>query len=315
MLDSLKAFDPATANSILAAAALSTAPNPGISGEDEFEKAYQEHIGTVLSEIRQKLQLAAMDNSERARVSIDRFLSKALDENVIPGGAAEAALARAGQSGRLSPSIYKVVQPEHFRRVFYSLAVTKDQVHEGINEPDDYQHLMTEDALVGEADVFSIFMKQARAKKGIDANWLLVQSYRRGIEQIAQSAWRIYPKDVDLQHAQEPLDVLRAFVEIFGLNVMVGDTKAKFIDKKTFTKSPVSDELDFLVGAESPPGVHFFHSWSHRKTPNPSIFHVGLAYCINLTQYRASLIAHGASVGSTPVSPPLLRRNEMAYPA
>jgi hypothetical protein len=194
------------------------------------------------------------------------------------------------------------VQPDVFRHQFYPLAITKNQVEEAIHSPDDYQHLMTEDALVDEDDVFSIFMKKNLGQKRMDPNRLLVQSFRQGLEQVAQSAWRIYSSDVDLRSAQEPLDVLRAFADAFGVNVTVGDlgnrsdTAIKFVYKKTFPKSPLSDETSFLIGHENVPGAQLFSSWSHRKTTNPSIFHVGIAYTINLTRYRASLISHGASV-------------------
>jgi hypothetical protein len=298
-LNSLSKFDIPTANAVLAAAALSTAPNPGI-GEEEFETVYRDHVGAVLSEIRQKLGLTEDDDSLGARISIDRFLSNVLDETLLPGDAAEIALARAGQSGLLSPGVYKVVQPDSFQRIFFLLAVTKSQVKEAIHEPDDYQHLMTENALVGEDDIFSISMKQSPTRRNIDPNWLLVQSFRRGLEQVAQSAWRIFPSDVDLRNAREPVDVLRAFAESFGINVVVGDKVGKFIDRAMIDKSPFTDEMSFQIRTEAAPGGKMFSSWSHRKTTNPSIFHVGLAYCIDLTKYRASLIAHGSTVGTLP---------------
>jgi hypothetical protein len=293
-LDMLNKFDPLTANSVLAAAALSTSPSPGIGDESEFVK-YATDAAAVLAEIRRNLNLKEDDNSTAARARIDSVLSDAFDQSIFRGSNAEAALSRAGNAGRLSPGAYQIVQPGTFRNVFYHLAVTKQQVKEAVHEPDDYQHLMHENALPGEDDLFSIFMKQSGGSRTRHAaNWLLITSLRRGIEQVVQSAWRIYPDDVDLAHAAEPLHVLAAFAEVFGAYVNVAGRRAKFIESVTLPKDPSIDQLSYTVQLERPPQSEHFSSWSYRKTTSNNSFNFGLVFSIDLPPYRDSLRRHGA---------------------
>jgi hypothetical protein len=296
MLDSLNKFDAQTANTILTAAAFSTAPIPGVGDDEEELARYKSEVANVLAEIRAILNLKEWDNSPKARASIDSFLSSAFDQSIFQGSSAEAALSRAGYAGRLSPGAYKVVQPQGFTGQFYSLAVTKHQVKEAVNQPDDYQHLMIENALPGEDDLLSIFMKRSNSPK-YEANWLLISCVRRGIEQVAQSAWRVYPEDVDLNAAKNPTDVLAAFAEVFGFFVQAGGRKAKFIENVLVPKNPVSGGAQFTVQAEIvPPGSPSIASWTTRQTSSLNSMNVGLVYCIDVAKYRASLIRHGASV-------------------
>src|SRR5262249_17333445 len=116
---------------------------------------------------------------------------------------------------------------------------------------------MTKDALPGDSDVFSIFMRQSSSQKH-DPNWLLVQATCRGYEQVAQSAFRIYPSDVDLTKAKAPVDVLAAFCEVFGVTVHAGDRAAKFIETMNIPKDPISGLAVFNVRADIPPGVEHF---------------------------------------------------------
>ena len=174
-LEVLRTLDSETSNTILAAAALATTANPEIDDTYGLIQKYQDQVDAVLKEIRQKLRLRENDRSPKATASIDDFLVKALDESVLAGSKAEAALRRVAQAGRLSPAAYKVIQPAPFRTRFYPLSVTKTQVEEAVRRPDDYQHLITERATEGEEDIFSIFMRRSGGvRSGHEPNWLLI---------------------------------------------------------------------------------------------------------------------------------------------
>jgi hypothetical protein len=292
-LETLKRFDSTTANTILAAAALATTPQPGLGGGTDFAR-YEEEAAAVISEIRQNLRLKADDNSVAARARIDSAISSAFDQSIFHGSTEQEALKRAGNAGRLSPGAYQVIQPDAFRKRFYGLAITKQQIKEAVNDPDDFQHLMTENALPGEDDLFSIFMKQSGGSRGHAPNWLLVTSLRRGLEQIAQSAWRVYPDDVDLNQAFEPIHVLAAFAEKFGTYVTVGGQRAKFIKSVTLPRNPVTGNLDYSIDLELASNVEHFSSWSLRKTTSATSFTFGLLFAIAIPPYRESLRRHGA---------------------
>jgi hypothetical protein len=221
-----------------------------------------------------------------------------MDEVTVSKEKVDAAVARLSQAGRLSPSSYTAIFQESFQTQFFPLGVTKRQVEEALHQPDDYQHLMTERSPKYEDNVFSLFMKWNGGRKGQDPNWLLVQSYRRGLEQIPQSAWRIYPTEIDLSQAAAPLDVLKAFVEKFGTMIELAGHKGKFIESASVSKELAAMGFGLAFKFESEgPNINYFNSWSFRHTTDPTMIDVGIAYCINLNRYRSNLISHGVSVG------------------
>jgi hypothetical protein len=95
---------------------------------------------------------------------------------------------------------------------------------------------------------------------------------------------------VDLSAARQPLDVLRAFAEVFGCLISVGDIKAKFVDPQQFPPN-AQVRIDW-TGAPH----EVFVSFSQKHDVEANLFRIGLAYCIDLARYRASLKRHGIKV-------------------
>jgi hypothetical protein len=291
-LVALKEFDRATSNNILAATALSTSTDTGL-GEPDFVRRYEPQIQAVLSEIRKRLRLGDGELSVDKQAAISEFLSREIRNTAFPSAkAAEAALARAAHAGLVSPTLYRVVQPKEFLRTFRPLGVREQHVENAIHKPDEVQHLLTQDALELERDVMSLFMKAVRPEKE-DGHWLLVQTVRKGMDQVAQAAWRIYPSDFDdLEHAEQPIDVLEAFARRFGVELMVGTQTGKFIAVEAFRKGSGVSVGEVTI-PNPPRGVQYFASYSQRVTTKPDILNVGVAYCINVNEYKENLKAHG----------------------
>ena len=290
-LDVLNRYDNSTASAILAAAALSTSSMP-FEAEDDLIVEHRDQVSELLTQIRRRLNLRSDDSSIDAKTSIDAFISKSIDEVVMTAPAAEAALSRAGQAGRLSPALYKVEQPAPFCERFYALTFKKHIVQEVINTPDEFQHLLNDGAAADDRDNLSLFLKKFPEKKRGSAHWLLVQTVRSGFTQVANSAWRVFPTDVDLMKAGSPVDVLRQFAAAFGLPVKVGSQVDTFVESQTVIKdAPVNIEYGGPLNHE------IFMSYSLRgKTVNPLISKVGVAYCIDLVRYKAALKNHGFNV-------------------
>jgi hypothetical protein len=230
-------------------------------------------------------------NSSRSKAAIDNFLTSALKDIIGPEKISDA-LTRLGQSGRLTPALYKVVQPKPFGDLFHGLGVSASHVDDAIRRPDDYQHLMTEGMPEGSenAKAVSLFMKRVISRDRRNSHWLLVQTLRSGIDQIVQSARKIYPDDVDLSAATQPIDVLKAFVESFGSPISVGETKALFVDARRFPY-----DAQVKVDWTGAPVEHFV-SFSKLEDAATSLFKVGIAFCINIPKYRVALKAHGVAV-------------------
>jgi hypothetical protein len=133
-------------------------------------------------------------------------------------------------------------------------------------------------------------MKRVASRDWKNSHWLLVQTHRTGTDQVAQAAWKIFPSDVDLLRAATPLDALKAFVEVFGCPVKIGDKKSLFTEADTF---PLGTEVK-LSWYDAPPDN--FHSTSVVRDQAKHIFSVGTTYCIDLSKYRSALKARGLHV-------------------
>ncbi len=284
MLDVLEKRDQKSATGILAAAALASAPNV-LGDEPAVAKEYKVEATELLTEIRRRLKIDESDKSPNATRSISEFLTKQLEQTILGGADTSKILGRAGQSGRLPPAMYIVEQPKQFGDMFYNLGVRRNHVDDAVKHPDDYQHLMTDYGSDKER-VVSLFIKEVRSARKGGSHWLLVQCYRKGILQIAQSAWRIFPDSIDLTGAYEPLQVLKAFVAVFGLPVRVGGVEALFIESVLY---PKSEKLTWAFQGASADG---FASLSYVTTQDPNVLEVGIGYSINLPKYRDYLAKH-----------------------
>lgn len=289
ILDTLKNFDTRTANGVLAAAALKCAPY-GTLDDAQVVITYGDEASALIQEIRQKLHLGGGTLRPDELAQVDETLGKLLSQSILSSDGSQEALARAGQAGRLPPGLYKVEQPPHFQRLFRQFKLKKRVVEEVVHQPDDFQHLLNNDAV--EKDLVSLFMKRVLPPKA-EPHWLLVQTHRSGLIQIAQAAWRVFPSDVDLSGAEKPLDVLKAFVHAFGLNTKVANKDAKFIESEAvYGEAAKNIEFAFDV----PSHTRFFAAPSHVQTTDPRQRNVGVAYCINLDQYAESMRAHGFDI-------------------
>jgi hypothetical protein len=291
-LSTLERFDAQTANAILAAAALASAPDPGVGEPLGLLRAYGEEADTVLTEIRNRLKISEDNNSPEARGSVERVLAEALQKSILSGRKITEALSRIGQAGRLAPELYDVVQSKEFRDLFYALGVTSTHVERAVRHPDDYQHLLSEDMPEKHRHDISLFMQRVTSRDLRKSHWLLVQTHRTGTKQNVRSAWQIYPDDVNIERAQKPIDVLKAFANVYGVPISVGDRKELFIDAESF---PTGTQVK--VDWTGAPALHFT-SISYATNDTSRITKVGIAYCIDLEKYAAALAKRGARVGT-----------------
>lgn len=284
----LEKYDRRTANNILGAAALTTGHN--VEGaEPKLVRAYDSEARELLSQIRTQLRIYD-DESTEAQLSISNYITKAIQQNLFSDKDVNQALAAAGQAGRLNPAIYIVVQPRGFSDLFSLLSVKPSHVDDAVKHPDDYQHIMDAKANDESKGKISIFLKKVTAAKQGNDHWLLVQTLRDGLKQIAQSAWRVFPDVVELSKAEKPIDVLKAFVDAFGVEISLAGITGKFIESIPAKKG---EHTTMAFSVTRP----FFTSMSTTDTTDPNIVQVGAAYCIDTVKYgefleRKKLISH-----------------------
>ncbi len=111
------------------------------------------------------------------------------------------------------------------------------------------------------------------------------------------SAWRIYHQDVNLIGISQPLDILRAFVEVYGLNMRVLNipTKAKL---HVYDAIPyVGDPGKFkLLDIENPDNASFEVS-QYMRISDLGYVEIAIAYAVNTSRYVADLRRHRVQIG------------------
>jgi hypothetical protein len=295
-LNVLDRFDPKTANGILAAAALASAPDPGVGERPSILRTYEKEASEVLSEIRHLLRIPSDNFSADARGSVSKALADALRDSILRGTNTTEVIARVGQTGQLPPIAYNVIQPKEFANVFYGLGVTRNHIEDAVKHPDDHQHLMTGGMPIDWQDI-SLFMKRVISRDPSKSHWLLVQTHRLGLDQQVRSACLIYPGDVNIEDAQLPIDVLKAFVAVYGVPLSVGTVKALFVDSETF---PIGENV--VVDWSGAPPDHFV-SFAKTTSATSGLLKVGVAYCIDTGKYRTAVKKRGLKVADAmPVS-------------
>ena len=292
-LKTLERFDQTAVDGILAAAALASAPDPGVGERPLVLREYEKEANEVLSEIRARLKISKETDPIKARASVSEALAHALRNSILSHVNKSEVLARMGRAGELPLAAYNVVQNAEFRKFSNAFGVSRRHIEQAVKHPDDHQHLMTE-AVPNNAQDMSLFMKSVMSHEAYKRHWLLVQSHRAGVDQHVTAAWKVYPDEVDLKDAREPLDALKAFVNRYGIPVIVGNLRGLFVEPQAF-KVGVPVKIDW-TGA---PKEHFLSSL-HTTTAD-GIFRIGITYCIDLGKYRTALKAHGARV--TPSGP------------
>jgi hypothetical protein len=273
-LNMLEKKDDASAELIAAAALAINTPYENVQDKRRPD------IERLLSQLREQLDIASDDKSSAATRQLEAVLLQALDA-LISNEELALAQERAGALGLLSPGAYKVIQPKIFLEQFREFGVRDKQVESAINSPDDYQHVLANDD-ASEKNKFSLFMKEMPARGRREKTWMLVQTFRDGLKQIAQAAWWIYPSEVDMSDCATPLDVLRKFAIRYGAPITIGKVKAKFINAIDL---PASEDVKINIQLSG----DFFASWSTQETKDPSLGRVGIAYAIDLKEYRKTI--------------------------
>lgn len=284
---SLSRYDTETAANIVAAAMMQLAPDPDVGDKPTVVESYAHEAADLLAELKSSVQ-SSRAGQAHPDIAVGNILSRELGSLLMTDESRAEALNRAGQSGRLPPSLYKVVQPSAFRQRFARLGVKKDDVSLTINSPSEVEHLLTDDVVPEARETHSIFMRSFRPGRKGPPYWLLVLTQRLGIEQNVQSAWRVYDSEVNLASAERPSDVLRAFVDVYGVEICIDEQCGKYISSET------ADIDGFKVKIFQPHNMEVFASFAHSARSDGKKYLVGMAFCINMTKYAAMLSRKGA---------------------
>jgi len=298
-LVSLEAMEPQKGRRALADALSSLLASHELDGANDLSTSVSSVSEAVIAEVRAKLNLTG-DNSPESTNKITKYILDLMTKSVLSGRDSDEILKNVGQAGRIPAHRYKVVFTESFTREFRPLGIIKKTIIEAIHSPDDFQHLMSGEDFLDDDTEFSLFIKRMPDRKNLKAHWLIVQTLRRGMEQVPQSAWWVHPSHVDISKSERPLDVLEAFSNIFGADLssdlpLVSAVRGKkFAHDITFPTDELGKaNLNLGMPASLLTPQKFF-TVSIKISRDKKSFRIALAYSIVITDYKNALKNLGA---------------------
>src|SRR2546426_7639197 len=215
MLNALNDIDPRVAQGILANLALGMMPHPGIETDLRTNATSSPDVGLreqLLQELRIRLRLKKNDTSPRAMGKLYAALAEEMKRLSLQGESLDRVKARLGQQGSLSPAEYQVRFSPTFRDTAEPCGISEHTAESVVRRPDSYEHLKPEHFGFDPNDAMSLFLKVEKETAHSERYIILIFAHRRGYVQEVESAWRVYPSDVDLSQSRSPKDVLSAFV-------------------------------------------------------------------------------------------------------
>jgi len=246
MIEALNRFDNLTAAGILARAALSLAyvapPLSGTVADEEKVRA------KVIAEARNQLGLDAENFDGETIEQIADYLDAESDKLMPPPDSASAFKRLAGR-GELPSDLYTINVVQNVKDLYgKEYPLEKKIIQATIHAPNFEQHF-GQDPNPEKPAMVSMFAKSFRTRWPLKNFIMLVGAQRQeGTTQLnVLQAYRIYPSRVDLSGANEPLEWLKRFTEVYGAEIEVNGVKAKFFNYAQITR-PLETKAE--VGAK-----------------------------------------------------------------
>lgn len=302
-LNILRDKDPREVALLLAGVSSSMLPNPGVGQVLHRTATDPEFIKAVLSEIRHRLTIREDDYSRKTQARIYAFLSDALSNAALANTDVKNIKARLGNKGELRPSDYEIRINDDVVPMLEALGTKRSHVIEAILRPDKVTHLLNNANLEVQFRP-TISIKSIDNRNPEDRFILLIHSVRDGNTQHIGSAFRVYPSDVDLTTASEPVDVLKAFVNKYGLTFQLGVRVSKcmvdeVLEVKRSTLALIDRKdrsaftlLDGEKGDYFLPLVDYLES-QLQGSEGESLVNITLAFMVDISAYVSTLRKHG----------------------
>lgn len=293
-LNTLKNRDPREVAKILSLVSRTVLPNPGVEEVINQTEGDPEFVRQVLDEVRKAARVPAGDLTPESQAKVFAIISSEISSATIPNDRLDKIKDRLGDEGALRPSQYKVVyQPGDYNK----LGVRKSEAEEAITNPDQVSNLETKFLPKERKLHLTISSKFVRGKRPEDSFNLIVVSVRSGQAQLFHDAVRVYPTDVDLRGTREPIDVLRAFVKVYGVPFKLGKETSSFMVNE-IVRYPEGKEFLGVPGIK-PVATGLLVSYrvvggdsTFRNQEGALLAEVLIAYMIDTSKYLDALLSH-----------------------
>ncbi|MBV9864109.1 MAG: hypothetical protein JO316_02045 [Abitibacteriaceae bacterium] len=285
---------------LISAVIQSLLPDPGIEPTPERTEEQQQ----VLQEVLDSLRIKNDDKSGRSQAQIFDYLSNELQSYALKGKDVQSIKARLAEKHSLPNHLFEVAFIDGETEALRSRGIDTRQVIETIHSPDTFEQLIPEAALARGVDPVFIFAKRYGGRNEAHAYILLVRTFQQGAVQTVTVAHAVYLSDVPIANTDRPLDILRAFIDVYGLEFsLLGLPSTNFVQHQmisTLRHQPppfgwnsfeIIREL-FAFSSPAYEGRPTDHVLSYRVGELGTI-EISVAYFINLTKYFADLQKHG----------------------
>lgn len=297
MLKTLKNRDTREAERILSSVTATLLPNPGIESKSEVFEHSLEFYDDIIQEIRKRLKIAPSDYSPESMAKIYQFLSQQMSEVALANTDLDLVKTRLGHRGDLRPDLYEIRFHKSFP-IAERYGIRQNHILDALRHPDAVEHLLPE-RFSRDNIAVSLYLKTP-SKQRNDRFSLLVLTQREGFIQQAGFACRVYHSDMDLSRAQGPFDILRGFVDRYGLFLNVGPLRAKFFLYEVLQLDQdikiIEKDIKEIIRAEAPHNTQVMYQLWARKSGLLNLIEIAIAFAINYTEYVIDLRKHGVQV-------------------
>src|SRR5260370_5715724 len=294
-LPSLTGKDHAKVEGILANLTLGMLPNPGIS---EAPSLPRELLDRLIQEIRIRLRLKRDDNSPKAMSKIYDYLAKEIGRVALANVDVKEIKSRLGQRGDLASPLYKIEFTPQFIDGYERHGVDRTNVELTLRAPDRVEHVHPAGLGIDDDKATSLYLRLfSNSSRPLSTFTLLVACQRVGYVQRVGHAWMIFHSDVDLSQTKTPSDVLRAFVDKYGLEITVGEKTNRFFwyERVAVPPGKTTDIVKFrhIEGVDME--VNFQQGLIFKDAVE-----IVYAFSINNTAYETDLLKHGIKTKPLP---------------
>lgn len=285
MSDILSKIDPKMKQTYLMGVIKKILPD---SGTDISEISIEENERTeaLLNEIKSRLRIKPSDDPLSSRYKLYKYLTEEISNYTLKPIPLLDIKQRVGQKGMLPPSLYSLEFSQQFNEVHLKHGVPPNYVRDTVAQPYGVQHLFPRPDMSENVDAISLYTRDFSVPRSEDIYTLFVRTMRKGYIQHVYAAWLVFHSDVQFHHKEEPLDILAAFVDVYGMPFQIGQLTSKFIVYDVVQGSGLKITL-------INPDKHKVLFDANIRSSSPGKTEIAITYCIDTTKYENSLRKHG----------------------
>ena len=238
------------------------------------------------------------DKSSQAMAKIYSYLAREIERAALEGVDISEVKRRLGERGTLAPSLFKIEFTPQFVGTSQRQGVDRADVERTLEAPDRVDHIVPTGLGMQPDKATSLYVKLFPNRSTLLNTFsLLVACQRVGYVQRVGQAWRVYHSDVDLSRTMTAVDVLRAFVDKYGIEITIGEKKGKFFwyEHVPIKSHTMTDIVKFDHSKNLDMEVNF-----QRGLIITDTLEIVYAFAINNTVYQADLLRHGIKAKPLP---------------